>query len=147
MLISQKLLILNGMKNVDERQFRKTRKIRKTRKMDENSASIYACKPKTQRAFADQYGVSEDTLSIWKRLPDFADEVAKLARELVKDDVPEVLATIRSHAKACSIQHINLFLAMAGFTNDVANAHSQRVVTEKDLSDDELLRIATTSRE
>lgn len=106
-----------------------------------------ARKPKTQRAFADQYGVSEDTLSIWKRLPNFADEVATLARELVKDDVPDVLGTIRQKAKEGIPYHTNIFLAMAGLSSDVANANSQRVFTEKDLSDDELLRIATTSRE
>ncbi len=102
---------------------------------------------KTQRDFADSIDTNEVTLSNWKRLPNFADEVAQLSRDLVVDDVPDVLAAIRDHAKAGSIQHINLFLAMAGLSNDVANANSQRVVTEKELSDDELLRIATTSRD
>lgn len=103
--------------------------------------------PKTQRAFAEKIGVDEATLWRWKRLPNFADEVATLARELVKDDVPDVLGTIRQKAKEGIPYHTNIFLAMAGLSNDVANANSQRVFTEKDLSDDELLRIATTSRE
>lgn len=79
-------------------------------------------RPKTQRAFAAQFDVAEETLSRWKRLPGFSDATIVLAREFVKDDVPDILAKIRSLAKDGSIAHINMALAMAGMAPDVSAA-------------------------
>lgn len=78
--------------------------------------------PKTQTALAKDFDCAIETLSRWKDIPGLRDEVNRLAREFVKDDVPEILATIRREAKKGSVPHINMALAMAGFEIDLANA-------------------------
>ncbi len=79
-------------------------------------------KPKTQRELAGVFEVAEETLSRWKDLPGFRDAVNRTAREYVKDDIPDVLAAIRKHAKAGSVPHINMALAMADMGADVRDA-------------------------
>jgi hypothetical protein len=79
-------------------------------------------RPKTQKELAGVIEVSEKTLCEWKRLPGFADEVTRLAKEYMKDDGAEVLSTIRRLAKAGSVPHLNMYLAMTGLAEDVANA-------------------------
>ena len=78
--------------------------------------------PRTQKELCQQFGVGEGTLSEWKRLPGFRDEVARTAREFMKDDVADVLAAIRTHAKKGNVPHINMFLAMVGMAADVEAA-------------------------
>lgn len=78
--------------------------------------------PKTQRALAQQIGVCEDTLTDWKQLPGFRDATNALAREYVKDDIPDILFAIRRDAKKGSVPHINMALAMAGMGLDVEAA-------------------------
>ena len=80
--------------------------------------------PKTQREIARQFDVAEETLSRWKDIPGFRDAVNQLARELVKDDIPEVMGAVRREAKKGSIQHVNIVLAMAGMAADVQAASS-----------------------
>jgi hypothetical protein len=79
-------------------------------------------KPTTQQKLALEIGVDQATLSDWKRIPGFRDEVNRMAREFVKDDVPEVLGTIRRFAKQGSVPHLNMFLSMAGLAADVEAA-------------------------
>lgn len=79
-------------------------------------------KPKLQRDYAKEIGVDEATLSDWKRRPGFMDEVNALARELVKDDIAEILGVIRSHAKKGELAFVNMALAMAGMATDVEAA-------------------------
>lgn len=78
--------------------------------------------PKTQKDFATQIGIAEDTLCRWKRLPGFADAVNTLAKSYVKDDVPDVLAVIRREAKKANLPYVNMVLSMAGLADDVAAA-------------------------
>lgn len=78
--------------------------------------------PKTQRALAQELGHDEATLSDWKRLPGFMDEVNGLARELVKHDIAEILGVIRSRAKKGELAFVNMALAMAGMATDVEAA-------------------------
>lgn len=78
--------------------------------------------PKLQRELARVIGVGEDTLSDWKKLPGFIDEVNLLARELVKYDVAEVLGVIRREARKANLPYVNMVLAMAGMASDVADA-------------------------
>lgn len=80
--------------------------------------------PKQQRLMAGDIGVHESTLSDWKNLPGFRDAVNVIARELVKDDIPDVMAAVRREAKKGSIQHVNIVLAMAGMAADVQAANS-----------------------
>lgn len=86
--------------------------------------------PKTQRELAKDFGIDEATLSDWKHIPGFRDAVRDLAREYVKDDVPEVLATIRKKAIEGSQYHTNLFLAMAGMAPDVTAGNPPAVAVE-----------------
>lgn len=79
-------------------------------------------KPKLQRDYAKLIGVDEATLSDWKRLPGFMDDVNALARELVKDDVAEVLGVVRSRAKKGELPFVNMVLAMAGMATDLEAA-------------------------
>lgn len=78
--------------------------------------------PKTQRLLADELGVNEATLSDWKRLTGFIDDVNMLARELVKHDIAEVLGVIRCEAKKANLAYVNMVLSMAGLAEDVASA-------------------------
>ena len=78
--------------------------------------------PRTQKALAEKIGVCEDTLTDWKHLPGFRDAVGALAREYVKDDIPDILYAIRRDAKKGSVAHINMALAMCGMAGDIAAA-------------------------
>lgn len=79
-------------------------------------------RPKTQRDLAKQFDLAEETVSRWKRLPGFAEATILLAREFIKDDVPEVLAVIRREAKKANLPYVNMVLAMAGLGTDIAVA-------------------------
>lgn len=79
-------------------------------------------KPRTQKLFAEQIGVHQDTLTDWKKLPGFMDAVNALARELVKHDVAEVLGKIRAEAKKGNLPFVNMVLTMAGMIKDVESA-------------------------
>lgn len=79
-------------------------------------------KPRSQRDLAKEIGADEATLSDWKRLPGFMDDVNALGRELVKDDIAEILGVIRSRAKKGDLAFVNMALAMAGMAPDVEAA-------------------------
>lgn len=81
-------------------------------------------RPKSQRELATVLGVHESTLSDWKHLPEFIDDVNALARQMVKEDVPEVLAVIRREAKKANLPYVNMVLAMAGMAADVQAANA-----------------------
>lgn len=78
--------------------------------------------PKTHQLLAQQIGVHQDTLTDWKRMPGFMDDVNTLARELVKHDIADVLGVIRREAKRANLPYVNMVLAMAGMAPDVAAA-------------------------
>lgn len=78
--------------------------------------------PKTQGLLANDLGVHQDTLSQWKNIPGFRDEVTAAAREYMRDDVPIVLDTIRKLAIKGSVAHLNMFLSMTGLAGDVEAA-------------------------
>lgn len=70
--------------------------------------------PKTQQKFAQEVGVHESTLSDWKRLEGWAEAVNELALMLLREDVPEILASLRREAKRGSAQHQRMALEMIG---------------------------------
>jgi hypothetical protein len=78
--------------------------------------------PKTHMLLAREIGVHQDTLTDWKRLPGFMDDVNALARELVKHDIADILGVIRREAKRANLPYVNMALAMAGMAPDVAAA-------------------------
>jgi hypothetical protein len=78
--------------------------------------------PKLQQQLAKEIGVDQSTLSDWKKLPGFMDEVNTRARELVKHDIADVLGVIRREAKKANLPYVNMVLAMAGMAVDVEAA-------------------------
>jgi len=71
-------------------------------------------KPKTFALLADQIGVDEVTLYRWRKIDGFNDEVRKLIKGNLDDDLPDVYAALRREAKAGSFQHIKLALELTG---------------------------------
>ncbi len=70
--------------------------------------------PKTQRELANRLGVNEVTLSDWKKLPGFQEEVNKWIKAFTVDDVADVVAAVAREAKKGSKGHAELFLELAG---------------------------------
>ncbi len=84
--------------------------------------------PAQQKDLAGLLGVREATLCGWKKLPGFMVATNALALDLVKDDVADVIATIRRKAKAGDIHFVNLFLAMAGLSGPLADANPSGIM-------------------
>ena len=70
--------------------------------------------PPTQKLLADKLGVVEQTLSHWKQIPGFMDEVVATSRAMIHDRLPEVYAALGREAEKGSFQHIKLTMEMTG---------------------------------
>jgi hypothetical protein len=70
--------------------------------------------PKTQGAVAEQIGVTEETLSRWKKQDGWQSAVAESARRYLGDDLPEIYAALAREAKKGSAPHIKLALIAVG---------------------------------
>lgn len=70
--------------------------------------------PPNQGMLAKQIGVHEATLSRWKRIPGFWEEVTDIARELLRNDLAQIYAAIVREAVRGSYQHAKLALELAG---------------------------------
>lgn len=71
-------------------------------------------KPKTIELLASELGVDPATLWRWRRSDGFMDEVRKLIREQLDDDLAEIYGSLRREAKKGSFQHIKLSLELSG---------------------------------
>jgi len=69
-------------------------------------------KPKTQTLFAKLHDVDERTLSDWKRINGFSEEVAKLARFLLKDAITDIYAALAKRAIEGDVPAIKLAMEM-----------------------------------
>lgn len=70
--------------------------------------------PTTQKALAEKMGHDESTLSDWKRVPGFAEEVAVLVDQYWLDDYPEIVEAFKSEAKKGSYNHQRTYFEMVG---------------------------------
>jgi transcriptional regulator with XRE-family HTH domain len=80
----------------------------------------YSRSPSTQQEFADQIGVTTQTLGRWKRgqngftKTDFWDAVTARARELTHQHLSTVYESLRAEAEKGSFQHQKLLLELSG---------------------------------
>lgn len=54
--------------------------------------------PQTQGEFADKFGIHPGTLSDWKDVPGFMDDVVKTAKRLAREFTPDVIHALRRSA-------------------------------------------------
>jgi hypothetical protein len=109
----------------------------------------YDRKPATQELLAKEIGVAARTLVRWKKQPELQEAVRQRTRELLGDDLPEILGALRREAAKGSFQHIKLALEMLGeYTdNQVVTLRLEKEidaildVLEKELSANDYQRI------
>lgn len=70
--------------------------------------------PIKQEKLADELGVSDKTLTRWKKLPGFMDEVRAIARMYLKDDLAEIYGAISREAQKGNYQMARLALELVG---------------------------------
>lgn len=72
-------------------------------------------RPKTQKAFAKELGVAEQTLAKWKKKPDLMEEVHNRKRQLVGiEDYSAIIDALVLKAKMGSYNHIKLVMEWLG---------------------------------
>jgi len=69
---------------------------------------------KTQREFADKFGVSEDTLTDWKKIPEFLDRVHQIILEREQEGLPDVINALRNEAETGDPSAVRLWLQYVG---------------------------------
>lgn len=69
-----------------------------------------AREPKNYKDFAKQIGVNQDTLTDWKHLIGFWQEVQKEQKEYFKEETTEVLSGLLQRAKTGKAPEVKLFL-------------------------------------
>jgi len=70
--------------------------------------------PPKQEHLAKELGVSDKTLTRWKKLPGFMDEVRAIARLYLKDDLAEIYGAISREAQKGNYQMARLALELVG---------------------------------
>jgi hypothetical protein len=69
---------------------------------------------KTQEQFANKFGVSPDTLSDWKKLPEFFEAVRREIRSREKGELSEIVDALRGKALNGDAGAIRLWLQYVG---------------------------------
>ena len=73
---------------------------------------------KTQKAFAEAVGVCEDSLTDWKRHPQFWPLVQKMIGEQMKENVPDIIESLYDNAVSKGgASEVGLYLKIAGLIN------------------------------
>ncbi len=81
---------------------------------------------KTQKEFANKIGVSEDTLTDWKRNPYFWPLFQKFISEWIKSRIPDVINGL--YKKSCGKGHakdVLAFLKLGGISDDFNKKNSK----------------------
>ena len=71
---------------------------------------------KTQKEFARSVGVCEDSLSDWKKNPQFIFLVAQSLKEWIRDGVPNVVGGLymKASSEKASASDVKFYLQLAG---------------------------------
>lgn len=69
---------------------------------------------KTQREFAKKFGVSEDTLTDWKKIPEFFDRIRRIILERELEELPNVIDALREKAETGDPGAVKLWLQYVG---------------------------------
>lgn len=70
--------------------------------------------PIKQEKLADELGVSDKTLTRWKKLPGFMEAVTAIARAYLRDDLAEIFGAISREAQKGNYQMARLALELTG---------------------------------
>ncbi len=71
--------------------------------------------PQTQKEFAESVGVCEDTLTDWKRHPQFWTLVQQALADWIKDRIPDVVGGLYTKAiEKGNAKEVEMFLRLAG---------------------------------
>lgn len=74
--------------------------------------------PLNQTRLAEEMKVRDATLSEWKRLPGFMEEVQSLIRQSLGDNAHEVMGSFKKKAATGSFPHQKTYLEMMGWHTD-----------------------------
>lgn len=69
---------------------------------------------KTQCEFAEKFGACEDTLTDWKKIPEFIDRVHQIIFEREQEGLPDVINALRDKAETGDPGAIRLWLQYVG---------------------------------
>lgn len=70
--------------------------------------------PPTQDLLAEDLGIADKTITRWKKLPGFMDDVRSIALRYLRDDLPEVFGAIGREASKGNHQMARLALELVG---------------------------------
>ena len=82
--------------------------------------------PETQKEFATEIGVNQDTLTDWKRRPEFGQLVFRALTEWVKERVPDAIGGLylKASSEKASARDVEVFLRLGGL--DVINPNPKK---------------------
>lgn len=89
--------------------------------------------PLYQGQFAKQIGVHETTLSDWKKLEGWQEEVDALIRATLGEALPGAVKALKDKAQAGEFQHLKMYLEMMGWyteKSDNKNENTTRIIVE-----------------
>jgi len=97
---------------------------------------------KTEKAFAEHYGLSQDSLTDWKKRPEFEKDVDEQLKKWGADKTPEVIAALfRTILKEGKAAEVKLWLQfMKNWREGIV---LDQTITEKDNKLDKLLENAS----